>query len=322
MAGSANCASVLGMTDPLRLLLAFDGSAAAADAIRAAGRLFPGAAAVVLHIRSRPSGAEHAALARIAMPDSVTMPAAERYDHDARERANEIAARGRRVAEEAGLHATAEVETGPSAWRALVQAAQVQDHDVIVCGARGRGAFARALLGSTSSALLHHAARPLLIVPSGAGSLDGPVVIGYDGSDCAREAIITAGRVLPGREAVVVYAWSSPFERTYVGEGFAAVPIDEVEDLTRDLSEILAEQGDQTAEEGAERATAAGLQARGVGTPATAGAWRALAATARAEGAAVLVTGCRGRGTLSGSVLGSVSSALAHNAELPVLVVR
>ena len=52
------------------------------------------------------------------------------------------------------------------------------------------------------------------------------------------------------------------------------------------------------------------------------GAWRALAATARAEEAAVIVAGCRGRGALASTVLGSVSSGLVHNAEVPVLVVR
>jgi nucleotide-binding universal stress UspA family protein len=36
----------------------------------------------------------------------------------------------------------------------------------------------------------------------------------------------------------------------------------------------------------------------------------------------VIVAGCRGRSALASTVLGSVSAGLAHNAELPVLVVR
>jgi hypothetical protein len=37
----------------------------------------------------------------------------------------------------------------------------------------------------------------------------GPVLLGYDGSDAAREAIATAGRALGGREAVVITVWES-----------------------------------------------------------------------------------------------------------------
>ena len=46
------------------------------------------------------------------------------------------------------------------------------------------------------------------------------------------------------------------------------------------------------------------------------------AAVGREEGAAVIVTGARGRGALASTLLGSVSSGLVHNAEAPVLVVR
>ena len=34
-----------------------------------------------------------------------------------------------------------------------------------MCGSRGQGGFARAMLGSTSASLLHHTTLPLLIVP-------------------------------------------------------------------------------------------------------------------------------------------------------------
>jgi len=52
------------------------------------------------------------------------------------------------------------------------------------------------------------------------------------------------------------------------------------------------------------------------------GTWRALAASARSEGAALIVAGRRGRGALASTLLGSVSAGLAQNAELPVLIVR
>jgi nucleotide-binding universal stress UspA family protein len=51
------------------------------------------------------------------------------------------------------------------------------------------------------------------------------------------------------------------------------------------------------------------------------GAWRAVAAAARAHGASVIVLGSRGLGAARSVLLGSVSSGLVQNAELPVLVV-
>ena len=96
--------------------------------------------------------------------------------------------------------------SGP-AWAALLDAAHQAGADVLICGTRGRGAFARALLGSTSSSLLHHADIPLLVVPDGGGALDGPVVAAYDGSEEAGRALGAVGRLLTGRATVVVHAW-------------------------------------------------------------------------------------------------------------------
>ena len=102
-------------------------------------------------------------------------------------------------------------DTAP--WSAVLELAHDQSVDAIVCGARGRGAFARALLGSTSTSLLHHSDLPLLVVPDGAGGLDGPAVLAYDGSESSERAIAVAGELLAGRRTVVVHAWHSQYRR-------------------------------------------------------------------------------------------------------------
>ena len=48
---------------------------------------------------------------------------------------------------------------------AIIKAAKTEPADLVVVGRRGRGGFAELLLGGTSYALVHHLARPLLIVP-------------------------------------------------------------------------------------------------------------------------------------------------------------
>jgi len=52
-----------------------------------------------------------------------------------------------------------------SAARAIMDAADKENAELVVTGRRGRGGFAELLLGSTSHHLSHHLARPLVIVP-------------------------------------------------------------------------------------------------------------------------------------------------------------
>jgi nucleotide-binding universal stress UspA family protein len=307
---------------PARILIAYDGSDAAAGAIAAAGSLLPSAQAVVTYVPPEPDLVVHAALGRIAAPDEVLMTAAREYRRSAQERALGVAEQGRALAERAGLEATAAVREGSSPWRALDRAARELDADLIVCSTRGQGVFSRTLLGSTSSSLLHHACRAVLVVPPEPVALDGPAVIGYDGSDGARAAIAGAARLLPARPALVVHAWSSPLRRSYARASLAAVPLSGIDELTDSLETVFAEDARELAEEGAALARDGGLAARGVAVEETDGVWQALAATARAEGAALIVAGSRGRGALGSAVLGSVSAGLVHNAELPTLIVR
>jgi nucleotide-binding universal stress UspA family protein len=310
------------MADTPHVLIAYDGSSGAGDAARAAAALFPGAHASVLLVDDVHAAQEHAALARIAVPDDTLVTAARAHEQTAIARARQRAEHGRRLTELAGLSATAEMWPGQSPWREIVHAARDLEADVVVTGTRGRGAFSRALLGSTSSSVLHHADRPVLVVPPGGGDLTGPAVIAYDGSEGAKDAIAAAARLMPRRAAIVVHAWPSPLQRSFAGEELAVMPLPGGDDVTHDFADALAVGGRAVADEGAAVAQEAGLDARALGVEAAGGVWRTIAATARSEDAAVLVVGSRGRGALGSTVLGSVSSALVHNAELPVLVVR
>jgi nucleotide-binding universal stress UspA family protein len=306
----------------VRLLMAYDGSETAADAVRGGARLFPRAHARVLLVRPPSLAADDASLARIAVPDRVIATATEEHDRAVRSRAEELVERGRVLAESAGLAAIAEVREGTTPWRVIADAARAESIDVVVCGSRAQGRLSRSLLGSTSSSLVYHAERPVLVLPPGVGDLGGPALIGYDGSDGAAEAIDAAARLLRGRRAIVVHAWSSPLERSYAGQSLALVPLREIGELRQDVEEMISAHSAEIADEGAARARAAGLDARPLPIEAHDGVWRALATSARSEGAAVIVAGRRGRGAVASTVLGSVSAGLAHNADLPVLIVR
>src|SRR5271155_4188265 len=86
---------------------------------------------------------------------------------------DEEVAAARRIAEEGaagararGYNAIARVEEAEeSVARTIGDVAREIDAGLIVCGQRGRGALASAVLGSVSHALSAHADRPVLIAP-------------------------------------------------------------------------------------------------------------------------------------------------------------
>jgi len=306
------------------LLIAFDGSAAAEAAVRAAAALFPGARATVLTIHEPAVGPVSAFRAGggLMSPDVVEQSVAE-LERELVGEAEAAAAEGARLAVATGLTAEPAVAGGArQPWEPILSAAAEREADVVVCGSRGRGAVARSVLGSTSSSLLHHARRSVLIVPEAETLPDGPALIAYDGSPAAREAIAAAGRLLPGRPALVVHAWESPYRRSVSGRALRSAPLPEIREVTGDLETLLRETAETTVEEGVELARAAGLEASGEAVESGSSAWRILAATAETHDAAVIIAGSQGHGAVASVLLGSVSAGLVHHAERPTLVVR
>ncbi len=134
-----------------------------------------------------------------------------------------------------------------------------------------------------------------------------PVVIATDGSGSAEQAVVAGGRVARtlGTKAVLVYvrpsigALGEPYYQEKLSEqlGYARAALDRAQTLVR--------------QEGCE-ADAEILE----GTPP-----EQIVELARARNAPLIVVGSRGLGAVAGALLGSVSSAIIHRADRPVLVV-
>ena len=147
------------------ILIAYDGSTDAQSAIDRAARLMPGAETTVLtvwesfgHMLSHTGGLVGAA---------GSLADAERIDGEVAETARTSAAEGARRAAEAGLVASARTEVldGNTAQTVLAVARDA-DADVVVLGTRGLSGVKSFLLGSVSHAVVQHADRPVLVVPS------------------------------------------------------------------------------------------------------------------------------------------------------------
>jgi nucleotide-binding universal stress UspA family protein len=287
---------------PVQLTIAYDGSEGAAHALAAAARLFPGAAATVVVIPDETPPVPPAAVARVTAAIN--------------RQARAVAEAGAEAAGAAGLVAEG-VVAGPRSrtWEGLLAAAV--GADLLVCGSRGLGGLARAVLGSVSASLLHNTTLPLLVVPDDALA-DGPAVLAFDGSDVAAKAIATVGPLLGG-EAVVVHVWESPYRHSLTGRALSGVS--ELTEIVAGLEDSIGRAAGEVTGKGVELARAAGFDARGSTVDSGEGVWRAVAATAAGLDARLIVVGSRGQGEARSALLGSVSSGLVHNAERPVLVV-
>jgi nucleotide-binding universal stress UspA family protein len=145
-----------------------------------------------------------------------------------------------------------------------------------------------------------------------AGEL-GPVLFAYDGSDLAKLAIDEAGRQLsPGRDALVLTVWQ-PFNVGFVPSA----------SLNFDAAQVLEVKraAEQTAQEGAFLAEAAGFRARSIALEA-APAWKRIVTCAEELQASMIVLGSHGRNGISDVLVGSVAAAVASHSRRSVLIVH
>lgn len=135
----------------------------------------------------------------------------------------------------------------------------------------------------------------------------GPVVIATDGSHSAEQAVTAGARVAStlGTKAVLAYvrpsiaALGEPYYQERLSEqlAYARAALDRAQAIVR---EEECEADEEILE----------------GVPA-----EQIVALARARDAPLIVVGSRGHGAVAGALLGSVSSAIIHRADRPVLVV-
>ncbi|MER7459354.1 universal stress protein [Micromonospora sp. NPDC126480] len=282
------------------VVVGVDGSAAALDAVRVAAR--------EAEYRQRPLRVVHAfiwPLTGAPLGPAAGAPAHAGLRNQAEQYVTEAVEQARKVAPD--LRITGVVADG-APTPVLVD--EAREAALMVLGHRGLGGFAGLLLGSVTVQVSARAECPVLVV-RGEPRADGPVVVGVDGSELSKEAVAFAFEEAARRDAplVAVHAWLYP---TPVGPG-------DILPLVYDLEAFEAEEERTLAESlagFAERYPQVTVQPRLVrGSPA-----RVLVEESRQ--AQLVVVGAHGRGALGGLLLGSVSHAVLHHADSPLVIVR
>lgn len=181
---------------------------------------------------------------------------------------------------------------------------------MIVVGCRGRGALARGLLGSVSTGVLHHATCPVAVVhdedPLIPHPSKAPVVVGVDGSPASERAVeIAYGEAsFRGVDLVAVHVWSDSGIMEFPGVDWSVLQSGAEETL----AERLAGWGERYPDVLVRRVVVADRPAHQL--------------LEQSHAAQLLVIGSHGRGGFAGMVLGSVSTAVASAARIPVIVAR
>jgi nucleotide-binding universal stress UspA family protein len=177
------------------------------------------------------------------------------------------------------------------------------DADLVVIGRTGSGELRHHLLGSVSQYCVTHSHAPVALVPSGATRTTSSIVVGFDGSEHAAEAL----------------RWALDFAgttaRVRVVAAIEVAPwVDE--DLSRDRFGDEIEREQQRLTGALEVIDPAGRAERSIVLQ---GPRQALAEAQ--QDADLVVVGTRGRGVIAAGLLGSVSAWLVHDAVRPVVVV-
>jgi nucleotide-binding universal stress UspA family protein len=147
------------------VLLCFDGSEDARAAIAKAGALLAHRPAVVLTVwEPVASWAPYDPVTILDAPVSRLASHALGLDEDMRDLAQKRVERGVKLAADAGFRTEGRAEKGKP-WQTICRVADEVGAETIVVGARGLGRVQSMLLGSVSAAVVHHAKRPVLVVP-------------------------------------------------------------------------------------------------------------------------------------------------------------
>ncbi|WP_431710885.1 universal stress protein [Glutamicibacter uratoxydans] len=190
------------------------------------------------------------------------------------------------------------------------------DAELVVVGTRGRGGFVGRMLGSVSSALPAHAKCPTVVVPLRmAKEQDGQteqvrdaIVVGVDGSDRARAAVLAAADAAMARNIKLrIVCAVAP-----VSAALAWMPatVDQeavLEDVRHQMQIGVRWLKSHYPELELETDVISGPPVEVL--------------IGESERAVLTVTGSRGRGGFTGMLLGSTSQGVLHHSKGPVMVV-
>jgi nucleotide-binding universal stress UspA family protein len=293
----------------MRVLLAYDGSAGATEAVRLAEEIaWPSDSAIrvvsVIEPTTMPSGPWYRGAALAPELDAAITA----YAHDTM----------REVVEHLGTSdmSVEGVVLRDRAASAIIDAARDFRADLIIVGSRGHGTIASLLLGSVSSEVVDHAACPVLVARS---TTLNQIVFATDESPSAQAAgaLLSRWPIFDGLPIRVVSVadvarpWTTGIAPTMYGQVLDAYAAD-LRGAKKEHQRIADDAATRLQESGRE-ATAEMRAGDAAGE---------VIAVAEERGADLVVLGSRGRTGLTRLLVGSVARNVLSGSTASVLIVR
>jgi nucleotide-binding universal stress UspA family protein len=150
------------------------------------------------------------------------------------------------------------------------------------------------------------------------------VIVAYDGSPAARQAIVDSGKILGPSRMLVATVWEEGL--AYAGpvmpsDGITVTPM--VDPGTAfEVDRAVQNRAERVAREGAELARSLGLEAEPLAVTDEGDVAESILRLARDRNAAAIVVGSRGLSGIRARLEGSTSRALLKHASCPVIVVH
>ena len=303
----------------MNILIATDGSDSAKAAVDFVIRFplpAPGSATVLTVIDTKLFTDTRSA--KLDREQSETL---EHTERTVREDAERLLAEEAARLQAAGRVVSTEIRTGNPAEQILKTADEL-GADLIVVGSHGLTGIKHFLLGSVADRVLEHAdcsvlivrASPTLSLPTGtdAGALPWKLLLAYDDSEPAREAVAFSSALPLGEQAEVSVITVMPLIHMYR------------QDIRQELNSIWREK-----KHAAKHALNTAVSSAHWPTPHVSTLFRESANVAQEmldvatqTGCDLMVLGHKGKNAVKRFLLGSIAARIAHHAPCSVLAVR
>jgi nucleotide-binding universal stress UspA family protein len=145
-----------------------------------------------------------------------------------------------------------------------------------------------------------------------------PILICYDGSPSAAHALSVAQETLRHEHAILLHVWNPP--ATVLADSFSTKD-GEAGPSYAELEALELEHARKVTDQGCKLAAHLGLDVDVREERNDSSIWQTILNAADAVDAELIVVGTRGATAVQSNLLGSVSNALVHHSERPVVVV-
>ncbi|MDO9043024.1 MAG: universal stress protein, partial [Desulfocapsaceae bacterium] len=160
-----------------KILVAYDGSLSAQNALTLAGQLAREDKSWIKVMAVVPSYEGDLDLIGVAnIKEAITGPG------------ERLLAEARKIAESEGVHILTDLEQGEP-YEKIVQVADEENCDLIIIGRRGSGNLERELMGSVTARVIGHTKKDVLVIPEKSALSWGNILLATDGSPSCDNAL-------------------------------------------------------------------------------------------------------------------------------------